>query len=261
MRSNILTSTCLGLLLAATAPASVAVEPPKLRCLVLSPHTDDAEFGLGGFIAQASREGHEIIIVNLTGSTDAKRLAERTRQVLGVSHVECLDLRDGGVMETPEMRTLLATCLDRLRPDIIFATWPVDEHPDHRATGSLAIHYVNAKQQIYVDRTGVVHPKEYCPRLFFYEELAGKQSKLFRPDVYIALSADAVALKKQAMEVYATSDYMRSAVEHHLKMVAFRGLESGTSRQATIDKGVWAEGLIAFPLATGQPRVLLPGQK
>lgn len=261
MNSNPRLSTCLWLLLGAASLAGSAAEPVKLRCLVLSPHTDDAEFGLGGFIAQTSRQGHEVVIVNLTGSDGAKRQAARTKQILGVSQVEWLDLKDGGVVESPETRALLTTCLDRHRPDVILATWPVDEHPDHRATGSLAIHYVNAKQQLFVDRTGGVHPKEYCPRLFFYEELAGKQTKLFHPDVYIDLPADVVAFKKQAMEVHVTSDYMKSAVEHHLKMLAFRGLESGTSRQATIDKGVWAEGLIAFPLATGQPRWLLPGQK
>lgn len=261
MNAHRLVALGLWLWLGATPLTSPAAEPAKLRFLVLSPHTDDAEFGLGGFIAQTSRQGHEVVIVNLTGGESAKLQAARTKQVLGVNRVEWLDWKDGAVVETPETRALLATCLDRHRPDVIFATWPVDEHPDHRAAGSLAIHYVNAQQQCFVDRTGLVHPKEYCPRLFFYEELAGKQTKLFHPDVYIDLPADIVALKKQAMEVYVTSDYLKSAVEHHLKMLAFRGLESGTSRQATIDKGVWAEGLIAFPLATGQSRLLLPGQK
>jgi LmbE family N-acetylglucosaminyl deacetylase len=259
---SLATAAARALLLAGAAALCVSgAEPPKLRCLVLSPHTDDAEFGLGGFITQAARLGHEVVIVNMTGADAARQRAARTRQLMGATAVEWLGLDDGRVVETPETRQLLAACLDRHRPDVIFATWPVDEHPDHRATGALAIHYVNSKQQLFVDRTGTVHPDEHCPRLFFYEELCGKQSKLFRPDVYIDLPADVVAVKRQAMEVYGDSDYMRSAVEHHMKMLAFRGLESGTSRQATIDKGVWAEALIAFPLATGQKRLLLPGQK
>lgn len=260
-RTLVATGACLLLLFVSALMAASATEPTKLRFLVLSPHTDDAEFGLGGFITLASKAGHEVIVVNMIGSDGARRQAAGTKRLMGVRKLEWLDLKDGAVAETPETRALVAACMDRHRPDVIFTTWPVDEHPDHRAAGSLAIHYVNSKQQLYVDKTGVIHPEEYCPRLFFYEEISGKQTKLFRPDVYIDLPGEIVTIKKLAMEVYDTSDYMKSAVEHHLMMMAFRGLESGTSRQATINKGVWAEALIAFPLATGQPRLLLPGQK
>jgi LmbE family N-acetylglucosaminyl deacetylase len=251
----------LALVILVAEDQTFSQEPKKLRFLVLAPHTDDAEYGLGGFLTRLSREGHEVIIVNMTGNNAARSQAARTKQLMGVQTVEWLDMKDGGVVETPESRAIVTACIDKHRPDIIFATWPVDEHPDHRATGALAIHCVNAKQQLFVDKTGVIHPEEYCPQLYFYEVISGKQSKVFRPDVYVDLPGDIVTIKKQVMEVYNTTGYMNSAQVHHMKMLTFRGLESGTSRQATIDKGVWAEALIAFPLATGQRRIQLPGEK
>lgn len=235
-------------------------EPAPVRFLVLSPHTDDAEFGVGGLLVRLVRQGHDVTIANMILNNDAQKAAAlRTKQILGVQTVEWLGFKE--VSETPETRTRMAAYLDSKRPEVIFAPWPVDEHPDHRGTGSLAVYYVNSRQQAYVDARGNVHPGEYCPQLFFFEALTGKQSKLFRPDVYVDLPADVVEAKKLAMNVYNTSAYMNSAVEHHVKMLCFRGLESGVNRQACIDRGVWAEAFVAFPLGAGQRRIELPGQK
>jgi LmbE family N-acetylglucosaminyl deacetylase len=125
--------------------------PHASRVLVVAPHPDDETIGCGGTIAQLAAKGAEVRVVVVTdgegsllagcGTADVGRL--RRRRVteacrrLGVSRLAFLGLPDGGLPGcTTRLVKLLAEHVEELLPDLLFAPWPLDDHPDHRAVAS-----------------------------------------------------------------------------------------------------------------------------
>ncbi len=114
--------------------------------LVISPHTDDAEIGLGGTIALLGQKGRRVWALDLTrgelgtNATPDERWdeAKRASQILGLAGRVQLDLPDGFITETDRTQVgQIVAVLRRLRPRwVITAPDPV-RHPDHRATPAL----------------------------------------------------------------------------------------------------------------------------
>ncbi len=119
---------------------------PGCDLLVISPHSDDAEIGLGATIALLSQKGRRVWLLDLTrgelatNATPDERWqeAEAAAQVLGVAGRAQLDLPDGFVSEQ-DSRQLAAVvwALRCLRPHwVVTAPDPV-RHPDHVALPGL----------------------------------------------------------------------------------------------------------------------------
>lgn len=129
--------------------------PAGSRALVLAPHPDDELLGCGGLVRQLVALRREVIVLAVTdgaashpGSTlwPAARLAqERPRESLralrrlgaGGVAVQRLGLDDGCISEQAQR---LDAALDRLLRDtgVLIATWRLDGHPDHEASGRAA---------------------------------------------------------------------------------------------------------------------------
>lgn len=137
--------------------------------LVVVAHPDDAEFGCGGTIAAWAREGWEITLVVCTdgGSggpddaedvgPDARRRVSETRKAeqlraakeLGLKEVVFLDLRDGELMPTLELRREIVRQIRRLRASRVVCQSPDRAwtphytlgryHPDHLAAGAATV--------------------------------------------------------------------------------------------------------------------------
>jgi LmbE family N-acetylglucosaminyl deacetylase len=115
------------------------------RIAVFGPHPDDQELGMGGTIARLHDQGHDILIVDVTngeptplGDPETRRLEaiEASRELGGdrgaVPRV-CLGLPNRMVEHTVEARHLLAATIRAWQAEILFTTFPIDAHPDHRA--------------------------------------------------------------------------------------------------------------------------------
>lgn len=233
-----------------------------MKIVVLSAHTDDAEIGMGGTIINLLQDGHEVVICNMTSDQNTKKLGIESAKMLGIT-VKWLNFQINRVQDRESDFKRLERFLNRYKPDIIFTHWPVDEHPDHRATGSLGIRYVNNKQQDYIDKNGCVHPEKYCPQLLFYEVLIGKQTKCFIPDRYVEITQEVFKKKKSLMDIYASplGPYAKSWYYHTILTMEFRGRESGACRHAEIDRGIWAEAFVSYPIPRGMREILLPFEK
>lgn len=116
-----------------------------MRIVVVAPHPDDAELGMGGTIARLVAEGHEVVVVDLTdgeptpaGSLE-KRLAEAQAadRILGTRRIN-LGLPNRRVEHTIAARHALAGVLRLERCEILFAPHPEDAHPDHIAATRIA---------------------------------------------------------------------------------------------------------------------------
>jgi bacillithiol biosynthesis deacetylase BshB1 len=121
-------------------------EGPTCDLLVISPHTDDAEIGLGGTLRLLADRGRRVWAVDLTrgelgtNATVDERWAEAANasRVLGLKGRAQLDLPDGFIDSTDRDQVhRVVGVIRRLRPRwIVTAPDPV-RHPDHLETPKL----------------------------------------------------------------------------------------------------------------------------
>ncbi len=143
-----------------------------LRVVVIAPHPDDAELGMGGSIARLVAEGHQVLILDMTDGeptpkgSRALRAAESeaATRVLGCQRQQ-LGLRNREVTHTLEARHAVAEVLRAWQCDTMFIPHPEDAHPDHRAATRIA---EDARFDAKLTQSAIagtpIHPK----RLFYY---------------------------------------------------------------------------------------------
>lgn len=116
-----------------------------LDCLIIAPHPDDAELGMGGTISKLIHQGRRVGILDLTngeptpfGSPEI-RAAETSAasQILKLTWRQNLGLVNRQLQPTLEARAALAGVFRQTRPRWIFAPFWVDAHPDHVAATEL----------------------------------------------------------------------------------------------------------------------------
>ncbi len=131
------------------------VKPAQV--MVVTPHPDDAEFGVAGTVARWLREGKEVIYVVCTNgdkgasdvNTKPKQLAKTREQeqlaaanLLGVREVTFLRHPDQGLEDTPEFRKQLVRLIRMYRPETVVTADPYRRyfwHRDHRITGQVTL--------------------------------------------------------------------------------------------------------------------------
>ncbi len=125
--------------------------------MVVTPHPDDAEFGVAGTVARWTREGKDVVYVVATngdkGTSDINMKPEvlakireqeqlAAAKVLGVREVVFLGYPDQGLEDTPEFRKEIVRQIRRSRPEIVVTAdlyrryiW----HRDHRITSRVTL--------------------------------------------------------------------------------------------------------------------------
>ncbi|MFH1638967.1 MAG: PIG-L deacetylase family protein [Chloroflexota bacterium] len=127
------------------------------QVLVITPHPDDAEIGMGGTIARFISEGKTVVYIVCTngdkGSSDPSMTSEKLAQTredeqlaaaraLGVKEVIFLRHPDQGLEDTPDFRKEFVHYIRLYRPDIVATTNPYRHyiwHRDHRITGQVVL--------------------------------------------------------------------------------------------------------------------------
>ena len=116
-----------------------------LDALVIAPHPDDAELGMGGTILRMLDDGLRVGILDLTNGEPtphgtpelrAQETAAATA-ILGVTWRENLGLPNRSLQADLESRAKLAAVFRRVKPRWLFAPYWVDAHPDHAAATEL----------------------------------------------------------------------------------------------------------------------------
>jgi len=116
-----------------------------LDALVIAPHPDDAEIGMGGTIVRLLGGGWKVGILDLTsgeptplGSLETRKLeTEEATRVLGVPWRENLGLPNRALEPSLIHRRSLAEVFRRVRARLLFAPFWEDAHPDHLAATKL----------------------------------------------------------------------------------------------------------------------------
>jgi bacillithiol biosynthesis deacetylase BshB1 len=116
-----------------------------LDALVVAPHPDDAELGMGGTIVRLIQRGWKMGILDLTtgeptplGSLE-RRAAETSaaNTALGNPWRKNLGLPNRSLEATLANRRELAGVLRQVKPRLLFAPYWEDAHPDHIAATRL----------------------------------------------------------------------------------------------------------------------------
>lgn len=110
-----------------------------LHILAFGAHADDVEIGMGGSIAKLTASGKRIGICDLTdaqlssnGTIELrKQEAKNAAEILGVSKRMSLALPDRGLLLQEEFIRKIAAVIRRYQPQIVFAPYIEDRHPDH----------------------------------------------------------------------------------------------------------------------------------
>jgi LmbE family N-acetylglucosaminyl deacetylase len=125
--------------------------------MVVTPHPDDAEFGVAGTVARLTREGKKVVYVVCTngdkGTSDRNVKPDdlaKTREkeqlaaaeLLGVSDVTFLRYPDQGLEDTPDFRRALVRVIRKYRPQVVVTADPYRKymwHRDHRIAGQVTL--------------------------------------------------------------------------------------------------------------------------
>lgn len=151
------------------------------QVLVVGPHPDDQELGMGGTISLLASQGHDVLLLDVTDGEPtpygdrATRQQEAERAAAILSPVEgpavrrlLLDLPNRMVEHTLEARHRLAGVMRAHQAEIVFVPHPEDAHPDHRAVTRIAEDARFDAKLTKLDMPGDGGRPAIYPRWFFY---------------------------------------------------------------------------------------------
>jgi bacillithiol biosynthesis deacetylase BshB1 len=144
-----------------------------LDYLVIAPHPDDAELGVGGTILSLKSQGQSVGVLDLTdgeptphGSVEIRRQeTEAATALLGLDWRGNLGLTNRSLVNDLDSRRRLAGALRELRPRYLLAPYWEDAHPDHVAASALVD---AARFWAKLTKTDLPGPPHYPQRIFYY---------------------------------------------------------------------------------------------
>jgi bacillithiol biosynthesis deacetylase BshB1 len=144
-----------------------------LDVLIIAPHPDDAELGMGGAIVKLIGEGRRVGVLDLTGGEPTpygtpevrRRETAAATAVLGLAWRENLGLANRSLEATIENRALVAGVIRQQRPRWLFAPYWVDAHPDHTAATKLV---EDARFWAKLTKTDLPGEPHHPERLYYY---------------------------------------------------------------------------------------------
>ncbi|MFO0081680.1 MAG: PIG-L family deacetylase [Phycisphaerales bacterium] len=173
--------------------------------LVVGPHPDDQEIGMGGTIARLAHQGHNILLCDVTDGSPTPRGDRASRLVEARAALEplhppagpprlerlLLDLPNRRVEHNLAPRHALAGVIRAHQATIIFTPEPTDAHPDHRAvTRSVEDARFDAKltkvEMPIPPGRSTIGPPIYAKWLFYYD--VSHLRRVAKPDFLIDIT-------------------------------------------------------------------------
>ena len=175
-----------------------------LDALVVAPHPDDAELGMGGTIVRLIGQGWKLGILDLTSGepTPLGSLERRAAETLAANSAlgnpwrQNLGLPNRSLEPTLVNRRVLAGVFRQVRPRLIFAPYWEDAHPDHTAATKLV---EDARFWSKLSRSDIPGAPYHPARILYYFSVHLRIVE--RPSLLIDIS-DQVEAKDQALRCY-----------------------------------------------------------
>ncbi len=175
-----------------------------LDVLVVAPHPDDAELGMGGTIVRLIGQGWKLGILDLTSGepTPLGSLERRAAETLAANSAlgnpwrMNLGLPNRSLEPTLANRRELAGVFRQVRPRLIFAPYWEDAHPDHTAATKLV---EDARFWSKLSRSDIPGMPFHPSRILYYFSVHLRIVE--RPSLLIDIS-DQLEAKDQALRCY-----------------------------------------------------------
>jgi len=175
-----------------------------LDALVVAPHPDDAELGMGGTIVRLIGQGWKLGILDLTSGepTPLGSLERRAAETLAANSAlgnpwrQNLGLPNRSLEPTLVNRRELAAVFRQVRPRLIFAPYWEDAHPDHTAATKLV---EDARFWSKLSRSDIPGTPFHPSRILYYFSVHLRIVE--RPSLLIDIS-DQLEAKDQALRCY-----------------------------------------------------------
>ena len=173
--------------------------------LIIGPHPDDQELGMGGTIVKLVRQGHKVHLVDMTngeptplGSPEIRaRESAAAAKVLGVERT-LVGLTNRQVVHDVPSRHKLAAVIRQHKADWLFVPYPIDAHPDHVAVSRIA---EDARFDAKLTKTDIPGEPCYPKRVIYY--FCTHLRMNFTPNFCIDIS-DTIDVKLEAVKHYAS---------------------------------------------------------
>ena len=159
----------------------------SIPIMIFSPHPDDAELCLGGFILEHSKR-YKILIVNLTNGDYSQNGNNRYKESLEIHNnyknisYFFLNFKDFSINHFDEQQQRkIVNLIRKFRPSIIISTSEIDCHPDHKEASYLV------RRSIYAASSNIydgIDKKYKCKYYFQYsQELFPRDKKIVYFDI------------------------------------------------------------------------------
>lgn len=117
----------------------------SLDIIAFGAHPDDVELSMGGTIISLIERGFKVGVVDLTqgelssrGNLDIrKKETEKASKILGISYRENLKMKDGSIEVKEEFIKKVVEVIRKFKPQLVFAPYFRDRHPDHENAAQL----------------------------------------------------------------------------------------------------------------------------
>lgn len=213
-----------------------------MKILILAPHADDEVLGVGGTIARAIQDGHQVTVAVLTGHGEQshpiwppetwdviRRECRSACAILGVTDLMFRDLPAACLDHFPtwKINSIVAELINEVAPDEIYVPFAHDLHHDHQA----------------ITYAAVVATRPYLPagkrvrRVLAYETLSETHLAppylypAFQPNVFVDISLH-LERKVAAMIAYKSqlqADPLPRSVETLRALARVRGSHMGVN--------------------------------
>jgi bacillithiol biosynthesis deacetylase BshB1 len=197
--------------------------------LVVGPHPDDQELGMGGTIVRLASQGHRVHLIDATngeptphGSVETRaRESAEAAKVLGVER-SLLGLPNRQVVHNLASRHKLAAMIRVHRPNVIFLPYPTDAHPDHVAVTRIG---EDARFDAKLTKSDIPGEPWHPKRIIYY--FCTHLRMNFNPTFCIDIS-DQIDTKMQAVAMY-KSQFPTSEIPEMVRtLCAYFGGRIGT---------------------------------
>lgn len=195
----------------------------KLKIVVSGGHPGDPEYGCGGTVARMTALGHQVVLLYLNRGDrgiPGKPLAEAARIRTAEAEKACAILKArpvfaGQIDDRSVVDMAHYAAFEKLiaaeNPDAVLTQWPIDHHPDHRATFNLTF---NAWLKM---------GKKFA--LYYYEVSDGEDTLQYSPNRYLDID-ETETLKRAACYAHASQE-PNHFYALQSEVAKFRGIESG----------------------------------
>jgi bacillithiol biosynthesis deacetylase BshB1 len=182
----------------------------NIDALFFGAHPDDVELSAGGTIANLTKEGKKVVIVDFTrgelGTRGSAKLrlkeAEKAAEILGVNERINMELPDGFLTANDKAIEKAIYVIRKYRPKIVVMPPEIERHPDHEAVNRIvrsAMFKAGLTKIITKDKGR--HQEPYRTRkMLSYMQFYGFPTK---PDLVIDISYT-FYLKLEAIKAYSS---------------------------------------------------------